>query len=134
VIAAIDAAGGKLPKWILCRGTTTKCEQRQRAGDSISPPSDRAELVVSHQENGWTDARQACDSLRWLRARFCSGEIVLLWAIFTSHRHEAAKALAAELGIRLELIPPGMTADCSQLGRRLFGNRKSRARGRLSAF
>jgi hypothetical protein len=33
-IAAIDAAGGKVPIWILCRGTKTRWEQRLRTDDS----------------------------------------------------------------------------------------------------
>jgi hypothetical protein len=32
-IAAIDAAGGKLPFWVLGRGTTTKCERKFRKAE-----------------------------------------------------------------------------------------------------
>jgi hypothetical protein len=40
-------------------------------------------------------------------------------------------SLAEELGIHIEFIPAGMTAECQPLDRRLFGNLKSRARCRF---
>jgi hypothetical protein len=133
-LTAIDAGEGRLPIWILCRGTTTRCERRYRTDDALNRAIGQGQLVVSHQESGWTDTRVACDDLRWLRTRFGSGEIILIWDVFASHRCAEAKALAAELGIRLEFIPPGMTADCQPLDRRIFGNLKSRARARFNAL
>jgi hypothetical protein len=130
-IAAIDAVGGKLPIWILARGTTPRCERRYRTDEALSRAIAQGHLVVSHQQNGWTDAQVAGDYLRWLRTRFASGEIVLVWDVFISHRCQETKELAAQLGIRLEFIPPGATADCQPLDRRLFGNLKSRARARF---
>jgi hypothetical protein len=48
--------------------------------------------------------------------------------MFTSHRCGEAKGRAAELGIKLEFVSPGMIADCQPLDLGIFGNLKSRAR------
>lgn len=132
-IAAIDAAGGKLPIWILCRGTTARCERRYRTDQVLEKEIAQGDLVVSHQENGWTDAQVAGTYLRWLRSRFPSGPVVLLWDVFISHRCPETKTLAEQLDIRLDFIPPGATGDCQPLDRRLFGSLKSRARARFDA-
>lgn len=133
-IAAIDAAGGKLPMWILARGTTTRCERRYRNDDILRAAVNEGRLIVSHQVNGWTDAAVAGEYLRWLRGRYGSDELVLIWDVFISHRCDEVKTLAEELGIRLEFIPPGATGNCQPLDRRIFGNLKSRARARFDAF
>ena len=94
----------------------------------------QGQLVVSHEDNGWTNARVACDYLQWLRSRFPPGLVVLVWDVFTSHRCEETRARAEGLGIRLEFIPPGATSDCQPLDRRLVGSLKSRARARFEAL
>jgi hypothetical protein len=133
-IATIDAAGGKLPLWILARGKTTRCEQRYRTNSALERAIEGGELVVSHEENGWTNGDVACDYLRWLRSRYSSDAVVLVWNVFTSHRCEQTKANAAQLGIRLEFIQPGATGECQPLDRRLFGSLKSRTRARFDAL
>jgi hypothetical protein len=133
-IAAIDAAGGKLPIWILCHGKTARCERRYRANSALEKAIKQGKLFLSHEDNGWTTAQVASEWLNWLKSRFPSDPVVLLWDVFTSHRCEATKALAKELNIRLEFIPPGATGNCQPLDRRIFGSLKSRARERFDAL
>jgi hypothetical protein len=133
-IAAIDAAGGKLPLWVLGRGTTTKAERRFRNAECLPKAISRGELVLSHQENGWTDESVADQYLHWLRERYGERQIVLIWDIFPAHRTEWIKSLARELGIKLDFIPAGMTGECQPLDRRIFGSLKARARARFDAL
>jgi hypothetical protein len=78
-IAAIDADGGKFPLWILCHGKTERCERRYRDADVLERSIRRGELVLLHQENGWTNTEVVLNYLRWSRFRFAGGEIVLMW-------------------------------------------------------
>jgi hypothetical protein len=138
-IASIDAGGGKLPLWILARGKTVRCEARYRNHDAVQAAIARGDLVLGHQQNGWSNATVMAKYLQWLRAR-CNSlhgkrgrrprRILLLWDIFASHRCQETKDLASLLSIRLEFIPAGMTGECQPLDRRIFGNLKSRARRR----
>jgi hypothetical protein len=48
-VAAITAAGEKLPLWILARGKTTRCETRHRSHDAIPAAVNRGDLMVSHR-------------------------------------------------------------------------------------
>jgi hypothetical protein len=130
-IAAIDAAGGKLPIWIVCRGKTTRCEKKFDDHEDLKRAIRQGELVLSHEANGWTTGQLACEYLRWLNQAYRGQPIALLWDIFAAHRCAEAKALAPELNIELEFIPAGMTGDCQPLDRRIFGNLKSRARSRF---
>jgi hypothetical protein len=110
-IAAIDAAGGKLPLWILASGKMARCEPRYRTRSALETAIHVGELVVSHEENGWTDTNVACDYLRWLKSGYPSGLVVLVWDVFTSHGWEQTKAQPKALGIRLEPIPAGATGE-----------------------
>jgi hypothetical protein len=51
-----------------------------------------------------------------------------MWDVFTAHRAEEMKSFTRAIGIRLEFIPPGMTAECQPLDQRILGNIKARAR------
>jgi hypothetical protein len=133
-IAAIDAAGGKLPLWVLGRGTTTKCERRFRKAQCLEKAISRGELVLSHQENGWTDESVADQYLRWLHERYGERETVLIWDIFPAHRTQKIKSQARELSVKLDFIPAGMTGECQPLDRRIFGSLKARARARFDAL
>jgi hypothetical protein len=140
-IASINAAGEKLPLWILARGTTGRCEARYRNHDKVQAALAGEELVLDHQRNGWSCASVMARYLQWLRARYNfekgrrggrrTRRILLLWDIFPSHRCQETKDLADLLSIRLEYIPPGMTGECQPLDRRIFGNLKARARSRF---
>lgn len=130
-IAAVDAAGGKLPLWMLCRGKTPRCEATFRADPDIDRAVQTDRIFLSHAESGWTTETVACDYLRWLRGRYGTDPIALIWDVFASHRCPNARALAQQLDIRLEFIPAGKTADCQPLDRRIFGNVKSQARSRF---
>jgi DNA-binding transcriptional MerR regulator len=62
VIAAIDAAGSKPPLWVICRGTTIRCEATLRAQFAGVVRTGR--LVITHKENGWTNGKVAVDLIR----------------------------------------------------------------------
>jgi hypothetical protein len=113
-IPAVDAAGSKLRPWILARGKTTRCEQRYRTSSALETAIHPVELVVSHEENGWTDTNVACGYLRWLKAGYPSRPVVLVWDVFTAHRCEQTRERAQELGIRSSLFHPERPASASR--------------------
>jgi hypothetical protein len=49
-IAAIDAAGGKLPMWIVCRGKTTRCERPYQEDERLEKSIREGDLVLSHEK------------------------------------------------------------------------------------
>jgi hypothetical protein len=130
-VATVNAAGEKLPLWVLCRGTTAGCETRYRTHQDINQAIAQGKLLLSHQVNGWSDDTIVAEYLRWLRGQNGRRHIVLLWDIFPSHRSNETKSLAARLKIQLEFVPPGMTGECQPLDRRIFGILKGRARSRF---
>jgi hypothetical protein len=89
------------------------------------------DLVLSHQENGWTSAQLGCEYLRWLHRYYRGKPIALLWDLFAAHPCSEAKEPAPQLNIRLEFIPAGATGDYQPFDRRVFGNLKSRTRSRF---
>jgi hypothetical protein len=131
-VATVNAAGEKLPLWVLCRGTTTGCETRYRSHTDIDKAITQGKLMLSHQVNGWSDDTIVNEYLRWLRRQNGRRHVVLLWDIFPSHRSNDTKSLAARLEIQLEFVPPGMTGECQPLDRRIFGILKGRARSRFN--
>jgi len=103
-IATIDAAGGKLPLWVIAKGRTDRREKRFRL--RYDQAIEKRKLFVTHQDSGWTSRQVAFQYLNWLREQV-QGPVVLIWDLFSAHRDEEVKAAAEKLGIRLEFIPPG---------------------------
>jgi hypothetical protein len=126
VIAAIDAAGSKLPLWVICRGTTVRCEATLRAEFAGELRTGR--LVITHQENGWTNGKVAEEFIRWISNRVHGQQLCLLWDSFSAHRDEDVRREASGLDIAVEYIPSGMTDEWQPLDLRIFGSLKQRAR------
>jgi hypothetical protein len=131
-IANVDAAGGKVPPWVLCKGKREHCQEGYRDDPRVQKSIWRGELVLPHQPNGRTSALVASDHLHWLRSRIQCGPIVVLWDLFSSHREQGVKERAKELGIELVFIPAGMTSEYQLLDRRIFGSLKARTRAQLT--
>jgi hypothetical protein len=130
-IASLDAAGGKLPLWVLCKSKTKRCEERYRDDHRLQEYIRSGDLVLTYQSNGWTSALVASDYLHWLRFRIQRGPIVVLWNLFSAHREQGVKERAQELGIELVFIPAGMTGEYQSLDRRIFGSLKARTRAQF---
>jgi hypothetical protein len=128
-IATISAAGEKLPLWIICKGTTERCEKRFR--EHFAQQIKHKQLVLCHQVSGWTDKVISKTVLRWLADRCDDSFGTLIWDVYAAHREEGVKAYAARKGIGLLYIPPGMTDTYQPLDRRIFGSLKARARARF---
>jgi hypothetical protein len=128
-IATISAAGEKLPLWIICKGTTERCEKRFR--QHFEQQIKYKQLVLCHQVSGWTDKVISKTVLRWLADRCGDSSGTLIWDVYAAHREEGVKAYAARKGIGLLYIPPGMTDTYQPLDRRIFGSLKARARARF---
>jgi hypothetical protein len=70
-----------------------------------------------------------CRYVEELRATHCpDGGLVVILDTYSAHRTDAVKSTAAQLGIRLEFIPPGCTDLLEPLDRRIFGVLKSDGR------
>jgi hypothetical protein len=130
-IASVDAAGGKVPLWVLWKGKTERCEERYRDDPRLQEYIRGGDLVLTHQPNGWTNALVASDYFPWPRSRIQREPIVVLWDQFSAHRDQGVKERAQELGIELVFIPAGMTGEYQPLDRRIFGSLKARTRAQF---
>jgi hypothetical protein len=83
VIASIDAAGSKLPLWVICCGETirSKAELREHFTREIQ----MGRLVLTHHENGWTNRVVARRYLQWLSDIVKGQNLCLLWDLFSAH-------------------------------------------------
>jgi hypothetical protein len=121
VIAAITAARTKLPLSLIEAGKTKAVEQT-RFGDI-------GYHRAYHSRFGWTTSETFCGWLAWLRGVY--GDGLPLWVVldcYSVHKQQAAKDSAAELGIRLLFIPPGLTDELQPLNRFVFGVMKANCR------
>jgi hypothetical protein len=128
-IAFISAAVDKLPLSIICRETTERCEQRFR--DHFAAEIVRRKLILCYQISRWPNNMVVKMVLRWVTERTRSGRNSLLWDTDIAHRDQAVKQYAAQKGLKLVFISPGMTDKYQPLDWRLFGSLKSRARARF---
>jgi hypothetical protein len=129
VIAIISAAGEKMPLWVICKGTSERCEKRFR--EHFASQIRGHQLMVCHQISGWTDKVISKTVLRWVSERNNNAPKCLLWDVYSAHREEGVKGYAARKGTKLIYIPPGMTDEYQPLDRRVFGSLKARARARF---
>jgi hypothetical protein len=120
VIAAITATGEKLPLTLIRKGKT----QRRLAGYHL--PGDVWGLI---SESGWTTAAVMTQWMPCPRQEvYPTGPLLLIIGTYSAHRCEETKAVARELGIDLEFIPPGCTDRLQPCDRRFFGILKAKAR------
>jgi hypothetical protein len=131
-IASVDAAGGKIPLWVLWNGKMELCERHYRDDPRLQKYIRGGELVLPHQPSGWTSALVASDYLHWLRSQIQRGPIVVFWDLFSAHREQGVKDRAQELGIELIFIPARMTGEYQPLDRRIFENLKARTRAQFA--
>jgi hypothetical protein len=120
-IAAIDAAGNKLPLTVIGKGKTRRCLAGYRWPDGVFQLT---------SISGWTTSDVMCSYLHHLRQipEYADGPLVVILDTYSAHRTAAVKATAEELGIELEFIPPGCTDLLQPLDRRVFGVLKSYGR------
>jgi hypothetical protein len=120
VIAAIDAAGTKLPLTVIGKGKTPRC---------LAAINLRPEIWGFTTESGWTTTAVMCEYFRLLREKvYPTGPLVVLLDASGAHRSPITKAAAERLGIRLVFIPPGSTDALQPLDRFVFGVLKAHAR------
>jgi hypothetical protein len=120
VIAAVDAAGTKLPLTVIGKGKTPRCLTALNL-----PP----EVWAITSESGWTTIEVMCEYFRLLRTHiYPTGPLVVLLDAFSAHRSPITKAVAELFNVRLVFIPPGCTDVLQPLDRRVFGVLKARAR------
>jgi hypothetical protein len=127
-IACIDAAGGRLPLWVVAKGKTSRSETKIRT--RCHKDIEAGRLFLTHQQSGWTSREIAAQYLEWLADRY-RRPIILVWDLYAAHRDATIQAIAARIGIRLEFVPAGQTDELQLLDRRVFGNLKQRARRRF---
>jgi hypothetical protein len=120
-VCAATAAGDKLPVWVIAKGKTRRCE----AG------LDAQGVEVTHTMSGWTTETSFADWLLWLREELYQDDdpIYVVLDLYSVHRSEATKRLAARLNIELLFIPPGQTGELQPLDRTIFGAMKQIGRG-----
>jgi hypothetical protein len=121
VVAAITAARTKLPLTLIASGKTASVEANH-FGDVGYHRTD-------HSESGWTTAETFRRWLAWLRGIY--DDAAPLWLVldcYAVHRQQSMKNFAAELGIHLLFIPPGLTDELQPLDRFVFGVMKAHGR------
>jgi hypothetical protein len=115
----INAAGDKLPFWIVCKGTTNQCHAK--FGEHLG-------VTIHHTPNGWTNEDMMIRYLEYL-SQACQFEpLMLVLDVYKAHRTTKLKKRANELNIELLFVPAGGTSLYQPLDRRIFGELKSRAR------
>jgi hypothetical protein len=120
VIAAIDAAGSKLPLTIIGKGKTPRC---------LAALNLRAAVWTATSISGWTNSEVMCRYFELLRVHLDpDGPLVLVLDTYSAHRAEAVRAAAAIWNIELLFIPPGCTDRLQPLDRKVFGVLKGYAR------
>jgi hypothetical protein len=122
-MGTISLNGDAFPLFMLARGKTERCEKQINK---------IAQNKVSHSQNGWVTVQVMVEFLHFLRevveAKYNirqSQRILLVLDVYTSHRQDDLKRLAAAQRIDLLFIPPGMTAELQPLDAKLFGQLKS---------
>jgi hypothetical protein len=123
VIAAIDAAGNKLPLTVVGKGKTPRC-----LGSYCLPPAVWG--LVS--ESGWTTTQVMVQWLSALRQNLFPDDrpVAVILDTYAAHRCQEVRTAASNLNIELIFIPPGCTDLLQPLDRRVFGVLKSKARRR----
>ena len=120
VMATVNAAGAKLPLFVIMKGKTLRCE---RGLDIL------AGHKTDHSPSGWQTVETMTSYLAWLRGlpQFCpaTGELHLIIDCYSVHRSAAIRDLAEKLRITLHFIPPGLTDKWQPLDRQVFGALKS---------
>ena len=118
VMATVDAAGGKLPLFVIAKGKTRRCE---RGLEGL------AEHKTDHSDSGWQNMETMMRYLNWLRElpQFSTGELHLIIDCYSVHKSAVVRDLARTLGIILHFIPPGLTDKWQPLDRLVFGALKS---------
>jgi hypothetical protein len=106
VIATISAAGERLPLWIICKGTTTRCEKR--FAEKFAKQIRKGELVLCHQCSGWTELAVARAYIEWLPRR-CHGRMALISDLYSAHRCPETKTYAETVAPQLLFVPAGQT-------------------------
>jgi hypothetical protein len=120
VIAAIDAAGNKLPLTIIGKGRTKRCLAGFHTPD---------EIWETFSESGWTTSEIMCGYLLQLRKKlFQEGPLLVILDTYAAHRSREVRAIAELCCIDLIFIPPGCTDRTQPLDRRVFGVLKAHAR------
>jgi hypothetical protein len=124
-IATINAAGEKLPLWIVAKGKKARSENKYDR--NCAKAVGEGKLKITHQQSGCVNNDVAKEYLKWL-AELHGHPFVLLWDLFSSHRDPFVQETDQALGIRLEFVPAGATGELQLLDRRVFGSLKQRAR------
>jgi hypothetical protein len=101
-IAAITAAGEKLPRTLIGKGKTNRCLQAYRLPDDVWS-------FVS--ESRWTTAEIMVQYLTRLRnsPTFLQGPLIVLLDTYAARRCARVREAAQRLEIDLVFIPPGST-------------------------
>jgi hypothetical protein len=123
VVAAITAAGARLPLFFLAAGRTDRVHATQ-IGDVTGH-------WVGHSPSGWQTEGTFSDYLRQLSACHGGRPFHLILDKYAAHRTNQVQALAADLGITMHLIPASCTDQLQPLDRRIFGILKAKARAKF---
>jgi hypothetical protein len=121
VMAAISAAGDKLPLFFIAKGKTVRAERSQIGDVGLHD--------VTHSETGWMTVVTFKEYLTLLREHHPDIPVIhLLLDVYAAHRSKESKDLADQLGIKLYFVPAGCTDMFQPLDRLVFGALKATAR------
>jgi hypothetical protein len=84
VIAMINTTGEKMPLWLICKGTTARCENRFRS--HFRRDINTGRLILCHQSSGRTDRTIARSVIDWLAEHTNGKPHCVLWDLFSAPR------------------------------------------------
>jgi hypothetical protein len=85
-------------------------------------------LVLTHQENGWTNRIVASRCLDWLSDLVKGQRLSLVWDCFSANHDDLVTSRAEGKHIMVEFIPAGLPDERQPLDLRIFGRLEMRVR------
>jgi hypothetical protein len=125
----VNAAGEKIPLWVIYKETMARCEGRFQSHFRHAIAANK--LILYHKSSGWRDKTIETSVIDWLSKCINHRPHCLLWKVFSSHRDEDVERHASMRNTNLIFAPAGRTDKDQPLDWRIFGSLKSRSKARF---
>jgi hypothetical protein len=127
-IAAISSDGHRFPIWLICKGTTARCERRYRYHPLLQDMVERGELHLTHTKSGWLSEELLINYLAWLHELDSYDNFALIWDQYSAHKKPSVEQAVHENWGEVAYIPAGQTGTYQPLDLRIFGILKATAK------
>jgi hypothetical protein len=91
-IVTVDAAGRRLPIWIIAQPQTERCEMHYQ--NKFEQAIHQGKFYLTHQATGWTNSDICTNYLHWRQERVLR-MMTILWECYNADKEADVKAEAA---------------------------------------